>query len=584
MGLRADLLAAVLADLPTPDSTLSETSNPDRWDALLGGKTGSGTWGRYERGYGTTCGVAANGWLLEVGAPPEMINAAPPGGSGFTIGAHISRINQGAQSLGWLRTPTRGQLPDFKPGDLYEINHTTSDGSDGTHIGVVLSVTPSEDGQSLAVETADGGQGTRQAQSAKRSTRTFSLSSGAHPVAVQSPSGTGWLDRWVSVGGDAPDNEESPAPSTLPSGVTPGGATPSDGFAVAAGFAGLGLALLGGYWYLRGDYDLPRGIFALQTGAREMDRQEIEQAVRAELSRGYRVGVADGSGTITTKHYPRVPVVGDALGWEEVTHVTLLEPSVTERGPGADAIVRVNALKGVKTPYIVAGLAALAAAGAGLYFSGILPKPASAPATTTPQSTSKVSAAPTVAAALRPATPGAAPTVASIAAPTVASTAAPTAPVYPDGTLVKGSGPAIYVVRGGQKLWIPDPPTFNALGYSWGAVQTIPDASLTAIPTGTQIPSQAPPPAAAPAPSVPTPAQAMALGQTLLGDASKIPGLGGALGSLGGLASNPAGALGSLGGLASNPAGALSSLTGGSDPLSSLGGGDSSALGLDAGS
>ncbi len=67
----------------------------------------------------------------------------------------------------------------------------------------------------------------------------------------------------------------------------------------------------------------------------------------------------------------------------------------------------------------------------------------------------------------------------------------PTGPPFPsraDGTLLKGSGPAIYVMQGGDRHWIPDPATFNALGYSWGNVQTVADADLNAIPLGTQVP------------------------------------------------------------------------------------------------
>lgn len=264
MGLRRKFLDVVLGDLPDPTSTISETSNPDRWDHILGGKLGPGRWKRFETGYGTTCGVAANGWLIDAGAPPVMINAAPPEGSGFTNGAHISRINSGASdpALGWLRTVQRGQLPDFRPGDLYEINHTTNDGTDGTHIGVVLAVTPSADGQSLTVDTADGGQGTRQAQYAGRNTRTFTLSSGPHPVTVQSKSGAGWLDRWVRLGGDE-DLGPGGAPGTEPIAV--GGDQSGADWTVAA-LLGVGGALLlaGGVWFsLHGERSKVNALYEL---------------------------------------------------------------------------------------------------------------------------------------------------------------------------------------------------------------------------------------------------------------------------------------------------------------------------------
>ena len=38
-------------------------------------------------------------------------------------------------------------------------------------------------------------------------------------------------------------------------------------------------------------------------------------------------------------------------------------------------------------------------------------------------------------------------------------------PPRPDGTLVAGSGPEIYVIIGDKRRWIPDPQTFEANGY-----------------------------------------------------------------------------------------------------------------------
>jgi len=60
---------------------------------------------------------------------------------------------------------------------------------------------------------------------------------------------------------------------------------------------------------------------------------------------------------------------------------------------------------------------------------------------------------------------------------------------FPDGSLLKGSGPAIFVVKSGQRCWIPNPRTFEIDGYSWAAVLTIPDAQLNAIPIGPDIPA-----------------------------------------------------------------------------------------------
>jgi hypothetical protein len=63
-------------------------------------------------------------------------------------------------------------------------------------------------------------------------------------------------------------------------------------------------------------------------------------------------------------------------------------------------------------------------------------------------------------------------------------------PSRADGTLLQGSGPQVYVMTACQRHWIPDPDTFNALGYNWSAIQRVADADLTAIPEGAQLPSK----------------------------------------------------------------------------------------------
>jgi hypothetical protein len=68
--------------------------------------------------------------------------------------------------------------------------------------------------------------------------------------------------------------------------------------------------------------------------------------------------------------------------------------------------------------------------------------------------------------------------------------AIPSGPPYPsrvDGTLLQGSGPKVYVVQSGQRHWIPDPATFTASGYQWSAIKHISDADLTAIPEGVAV-------------------------------------------------------------------------------------------------
>jgi len=58
----------------------------------------------------------------------------------------------------------------------------------------------------------------------------------------------------------------------------------------------------------------------------------------------------------------------------------------------------------------------------------------------------------------------------------------------PDGSLVKGRGPEVYVMEGGLKRHIPDLATFAAMGFLWGNLNNIPDSVLDSIPTGEPLP------------------------------------------------------------------------------------------------
>jgi hypothetical protein len=62
---------------------------------------------------------------------------------------------------------------------------------------------------------------------------------------------------------------------------------------------------------------------------------------------------------------------------------------------------------------------------------------------------------------------------------------------YPDGTLLKASGPEVDRMEGGQRRWIPDPSTFTCMGLNWGAIQTISDSEWNQIPKGAPYPSRA---------------------------------------------------------------------------------------------
>lgn len=54
--------------------------------------------------------------------------------------------------------------------------------------------------------------------------------------------------------------------------------------------------------------------------------------------------------------------------------------------------------------------------------------------------------------------------------------------------LVQGSGPEVYVVKGGKRRHVPDPYTFDQIGYDWNAIKRVPDEQLEEIPVGKQLP------------------------------------------------------------------------------------------------
>lgn len=61
----------------------------------------------------------------------------------------------------------------------------------------------------------------------------------------------------------------------------------------------------------------------------------------------------------------------------------------------------------------------------------------------------------------------------------------PGGPALTNGAvLAKGSGSPVYLVTNGQKLWIPNPETFNKFGFSWDKIVTVPDVVIDFIPTG----------------------------------------------------------------------------------------------------
>jgi len=60
-------------------------------------------------------------------------------------------------------------------------------------------------------------------------------------------------------------------------------------------------------------------------------------------------------------------------------------------------------------------------------------------------------------------------------------------PSRTNGTLLKGSGPAVFIMQDCQRRWITSPEIFNSLGLDWAAIQTISDRDLEAIPRGTDL-------------------------------------------------------------------------------------------------
>lgn len=65
---------------------------------------------------------------------------------------------------------------------------------------------------------------------------------------------------------------------------------------------------------------------------------------------------------------------------------------------------------------------------------------------------------------------------------------------YPDGTLIRLKGKVqTYVIRGGRKCYIPDPETFQALGFQWDQVIEVDSSTFNKIPTGIPLSSVKPP-------------------------------------------------------------------------------------------
>jgi len=65
----------------------------------------------------------------------------------------------------------------------------------------------------------------------------------------------------------------------------------------------------------------------------------------------------------------------------------------------------------------------------------------------------------------------------------------------PEPILLKcATSPHIYLLQDGQKRWVKDIATFEAMGYRWGDVRFVACQELRAVPDGQTIPADAGPP------------------------------------------------------------------------------------------
>ncbi|MBS3918672.1 MAG: hypothetical protein KG012_07265 [Deltaproteobacteria bacterium] len=61
---------------------------------------------------------------------------------------------------------------------------------------------------------------------------------------------------------------------------------------------------------------------------------------------------------------------------------------------------------------------------------------------------------------------------------------------FSDGTLIKGSGPGIYLIENGVRRLIPDMETFNTMGLNWGNVTNVDEQKLESLPLGIPFPKK----------------------------------------------------------------------------------------------
>jgi hypothetical protein len=60
---------------------------------------------------------------------------------------------------------------------------------------------------------------------------------------------------------------------------------------------------------------------------------------------------------------------------------------------------------------------------------------------------------------------------------------------YPEGSLLKGDGPEVYLIEAGKKRWIPNPQIFEAKGFEWESIIKVSQSNLNYISRGDDISS-----------------------------------------------------------------------------------------------
>lgn len=53
-----------------------------------------------------------------------------------------------------------------------------------------------------------------------------------------------------------------------------------------------------------------------------------------------------------------------------------------------------------------------------------------------------------------------------------------------EGDLVQGTGPKVYLIERGRRRRVPDPDTFESMGFAWQRIKRLPDEQLKEIPEG----------------------------------------------------------------------------------------------------